>query len=65
MLSQSLEIVYCTIRFGIRMKLTFKGCAIILEKMILKKLCETLKLELDEDNSADFVESVSKMKHVF
>jgi len=47
------------------MKLVFKGCAIILEKMILKKLCETLKLELDEDNSADFVESVSKMKHVF
>jgi hypothetical protein len=63
--SQILEIVYCTIRFGIRMKLVFKGCAIILEKMLLKKLCETLKLEHDEDSSADFVESVLKMTHVF
>jgi hypothetical protein len=33
--------------------------------MILKKLCETLKVELDEDNSADFVGSVAKIKKTF
>lgn len=54
-----------TEEFDEALKFIFKDGATILEKLILKRLCETLKVQLNEDAAHDFAGSISKMKRVF
>lgn len=53
-----------TQEFDEALKFIFKDGATILEKLILKRLCETLKVGLDEGTARDFAGSISKMKRV-
>ena len=44
------------------LRLIFKDGAVFLERLILKKLCEDLKVRFEEKSTSDFVEAVSKIQ---
>jgi hypothetical protein len=48
--------------FDEALRMIFKIGAVFLEKLILAKLCEMLKLELVEGGAVDFVESISMIR---
>jgi len=48
--------------FDEALRMIFKIGAVFLEKLILVKLCEMLKLELVEGGAVDFVESISMIR---
>jgi len=43
-------------------KTIFKGGAIFLERLMLKKLCEVLEVKFDEKDACDFSEAISKIR---
>lgn len=51
--------------FDEALRFIFKDGATFLERLILKKLCERLKVGFDEGCALDFAESISKMKRLF
>jgi hypothetical protein len=48
--------------FDRALKLIFKDGAVFLERLILKKLCEDLKVGFEEKSASDFVEAVLKVR---
>jgi hypothetical protein len=51
-------------KFDEALKFIFKDAALILEKLILKRLCERLKVGL-QDSTLDFAGSIFEMKRAF
>jgi hypothetical protein len=50
--------------FDRALKLIFKDGAVFLERLILKKLCEDLKVKFEEESTSDFVEAISKVQNL-
>lgn len=51
--------------FDEALKFIFKDGAAILEKLILRRLCETLRVRFNEDDTLDFAESIFEIKRAF
>jgi hypothetical protein len=68
-----LEMAFCLPRLQIPLKLeefdealraVFKCCAWFLEELILRRLCETLEVEVIEDDDLDFVDWVTRTESI-
>jgi hypothetical protein len=50
--------------FDRALRLIFKDGAVFLERLILKKLCEDLKVRFEEESASGFVEAISKIQRL-
>lgn len=58
------EIPEKVVEFDNALRMIFKEGAVFLEKLILEKLLERLRVELDRESCSDFVETISKVKNM-